>query len=222
MGKRKVTNKEDDYSYEMYMSDERWSSYFKQINEIKKIEKARNRDLNILIIGVGDGFIPLLIRFFCQSTITTFDYDAALAPDIVGDILELSECVKERFDVILCCQVLEHIPYIELEKALEQLKVCLKDDGKCIMSLPDSGCDLGGGLVTPVWSICMRLRFCKWWKKNWIYNGEHYWEINAARPFPLRRVVKTIKKFFVIDKNYLVPNNRYHRFFVLSKRKALN
>lgn len=146
MEKRKVTNKENDYSYEMYMSDERWSSYFRQIDEIRKAEKAGNRTLNVLVVGVGNGFIPMLIRFFCRCTITTFDYDEKLAPDIVGDILELSQCVKERFDVILCCQVLEHIPYTEFRKALAQLEACLKDDGICIMSLPDSGCDLGGGL----------------------------------------------------------------------------
>lgn len=217
MVKREVTNKEDDYSYEMYMNDARWSSYFRQIDEVKKAELTKKGILRVLIIGVGDGFIPTLLSSFSHCDITTFDYDGTLSPDITGDVSELSAYVKECFDVILCCQVLEHIPYMEFEKSLAQIAMCLHENGKCILSLPDSGCDLGGGVVTPVWGTCMRLRFCKWWKKNWLYNGEHYWEINATRDYPLRKIIKVIKKFFRVEKNYLVSNNRYHRFFVLSK-----
>lgn len=220
MERRKVTNKENNFSYEIYMSDERWSSYFRQIDEIKKIEINEKRSINVCIVGVGDGLIPRLIQYFCNCTITTYDYDKELLPDITGDILELSKRVNDCFDVIVCCQVLEHIPYAEFEKSLAEIEACLNHNGKCIMSLPDSGCDLGVGLMTPVWSACKRFRFCKWWKKNWNYNGEHYWEINATRAYSLRTVTKVIKKFFIIEKNYLVANNLYHRFFVLSKRDS--
>lgn len=145
MVKREVTNKENDYSYEMYMNDARWSSYFRQIDEVKKAELDKKDNLRVLIIGVGDGLMPALISSFCHCAVTTFDYDEALSPDITGDVLELSAYVKECFDVILCCQVLEHIPYMEFEKSLAQIAMCLDEDGKCILSLPDSGCDLGGG-----------------------------------------------------------------------------
>ncbi len=217
MSKRKVTNKDNDFSYEAYMSDERWSSYFRQIDEVREIEKAEKKDLNVLVIGVGDGLIPQLIKFFCHCRVITFDYDRELQPDIVGDIFDLSKYVTKCFDVILCCQVLEHIPYIEFQKALEEIWTCLEDGGKCIISLPDSGYDLGGGIETSIWGAFKIFRFCKYWKKDYIYNGEHYWEINAARVYSLKKVIKVIKRSFVIEKNYLVPNNRYHRFFVLSK-----
>lgn len=144
MNEREVTNKEDDYSFEIYMSDGRWSSYYRQIDEIKKIEINEERGLNVLVIGVGDGVVPLLIKLFCNCTITTYDYDKELSPDITGDILELSKHTKEPYDIILCCQVLEHIPYPEFGKALAEIEVCLKENGRCIMSLPDSGYDLGG------------------------------------------------------------------------------
>ena len=145
MVKRNVTNIEGNYSYATYMSDARWSSYFRQIDEVKNAELDIKDNLRVLIIGVGDGLIPALISSFCHCTVTTFDYDEALSPDITGDVSELSAYVKECFDVILCCQVLEHIPYVEFEKALAQIEMCLDEGGKCILSLPDSGCDLGGG-----------------------------------------------------------------------------
>ena len=53
--------------------------------------------------------------------------------DIVGDIIDIPEN-DESFDIILCTEVLEHLPYPI--KALEEFSRLLKKDGVLILSAP--------------------------------------------------------------------------------------
>ena len=45
-----------------------------------------------------------------------------LKPDFVCSVTNLSEVLKSKYDVVLCAQVLEHLPFSEFEKSLNEIK----------------------------------------------------------------------------------------------------
>lgn len=210
------------YSFEQYMNDARWSSYYEQIRYAVSEEVH-----DVLAIGVGDGIVPKLISIIHPTVnVTTFDFDQQLIPDICGDIRMLSTYVSDRYDVIICCQVLEHIPYNQFESCLTEMKKCLKPSGRLILSLPNNGlrfrlyleikgrkqlitADIHGGV-------------CKFYKKEFDYNGQHYWEIDAARKYRKTTVRKVISSHFAILEEYCVRNNSYHRFYICAPKQELS
>ena len=50
--------------------------------------------------------------------VKTADYDEAAQPDYLIDVRKLSSVVHETFDVILCCEILEHIPFEDVSAVL--------------------------------------------------------------------------------------------------------
>lgn len=104
------------YAFSQYASQERWQSYWHQIDEVLKLSPQ-----NVLVVGVGDAIIPKCLEAMgCQ--VTTFDYDANLKPNIVGDLKNIDKYVSEGdFDVILCSQVLEHMEFRFLASTFAKL-----------------------------------------------------------------------------------------------------
>ncbi len=84
-----------------------FSSYYIQLREILGLPKSKVE--SILEIGPGEGiFESLLINFPYRLTI--IDVDPDNSPDIVCDIL--NNPIKDNaFDMVVCFQVLEHLPY---------------------------------------------------------------------------------------------------------------
>ncbi|NOY35618.1 MAG: class I SAM-dependent methyltransferase, partial [bacterium] len=122
MIKNQQTGKQ--HYFENYDHKARWLSYYYQIREIKKGEK-------VLEIGIGNGTVADYLRK--RSSIVTMDIDKELNPDIVGDVLNIPFENKE-FDVVLCAEVLEHLPFEYFEKALKEIRRVGK---RAIISLPD-------------------------------------------------------------------------------------
>jgi 2-polyprenyl-3-methyl-5-hydroxy-6-metoxy-1,4-benzoquinol methylase len=86
-----------------YNTKGRWASYWHQISEVLDVSPA-----SCLEVGVGAGYV----RHALQEngvTVTTVDIDPRLGVDRVGDVSALS-CADGEFDVVLCAQVLEHVP----------------------------------------------------------------------------------------------------------------
>ena len=89
----------------------------------------------VLTVGSG-GEINRLLTFHAIQTgfkVLSFDVDPARIPDIVGDICthEFDEC---SFDVIVICEVLEHVHSPHL--AVQTLFRTLDFGGKLILSTP--------------------------------------------------------------------------------------
>lgn len=66
--------------------------------------------------------MPLILKEVGVN-VYTFDFNNALEPDFCGDVANITEVLPEDFkvDVILCCEVLEHLPYENFEPMLNQL-----------------------------------------------------------------------------------------------------
>ena len=200
------------YAFEKYIDLKRWISYYYQLEKCLSIKAG-----DILIIGKGDGLLEkAIINYNNDVRITTFDYAEDLNPDVCGNVLELSSFFKEkRFSIIICCQVLEHLPFELFERALHEIQNVLKKDGLLVLSLPDNGICLDVSIHIPkVGYYRFAPKICKFYRGKFKYNGEHYWEINSARQYSLKKVKSEICRYFELQYDYLVPLNHYHHFFV--------
>ncbi len=170
---------------------------------------------NILEIGVGKGFLKNCFKLFPQILLTTLDISEDVSPDYVGSVTHMP-FPDRHFDVIVCCQVLEHLPFSDFLPALKEIRRVARH--KAIISLPDKRRHFG---------IAVCLARFGWFRFEWNpsrrrharqeykFNGEHYWEIGCKGTLG-KDVVKNIKESgFKIEKQYRLWKHPWHCFFIL-------
>jgi len=196
-----------DYFSKEYNDSGRWVSYWYQIREVLELNPK-----NILIVGKGDGLVPLYLKMRGLN-IVTLDSDQSLNPDIKASVLNMP-LDGDSFDVVLCAEVLEHLPYDEFSKALSEIKRVAKFGA--ILSLPHFGPAIRFLLKLPLLS---EVKFL--WKlpypRQHVFKGEHYWEI-GRQGYSLGKIREEIKKSgFLLTKDYVIFENPLHHFFILKK-----
>ncbi|TPG12971.1 class I SAM-dependent methyltransferase [Sphingomonas koreensis] len=167
---------------------------------------------SILEIGIGNGFVS---DFFRKSgvPVITADINPALKPDIVAPIKELPQRMAgKRVDVVVCCEVLEHISLKELPKNIEVLR-SLGD--RLFLTLPNNRKSFGLSGI---------LRFPKMRPKPWSFSfdlprkkplpPEHFWEIGHSTASSEATVLRELRKHYGSVKAGRFTLNRYHRFYV--------
>jgi len=196
---------------ESYDSLNRFVSYWYEIHEINRLKQK-----SVLEIGIGNAFVSKYLKERGVN-IFTLDIDEKLNPDIVGNVLDLP-FPDNSFEIVACCQVLEHLPYKKFYKAISEIFRVSKS--YAILSLPDTN------WVYQLYIHIPRIRVFKKLipiprLKNPIHNfdGVHYWEIGKAG-YSVNKILKDIKKVgFKLKKTYRIFENPYHRFFLLRKEK---
>lgn len=194
------------YDFSSYLDQSRWISYWHQLDEVLKV-----RPSSVLIIGVGDGLIPQYLEHKV-NTVHTLDISSELNPTHTGSILELETILKNRkYDLIVCCQVLEHLPYDSFTKCLKQLK---NSCSKLILSLPYCHHKIFAINITirKLKLMSFTIKIPKFYK-NWSFDGQHYWEIGTKQT-PACKVETDIKTIFGIKRKYIVSMNTYHMFYI--------
>lgn len=194
----------------MYDSKRRFCSYWHQIQEVL----ARN-PRHVLEVGVGTRFVSRYLLAI-GIPVVTCDVDPDMRPDFVASITQLPFS-DNAFDIVIACEILEHLPYEESLAALKELHRVTSQ--WLVMSLPDA---------TPAAAIQFPVPFIK--KVKWLFGVPslfppihqitkhgHQWEI-GKRNYPLARIKGDVSKAgFTVVKTYRVFENPYHRFFVLEK-----
>ena len=197
------------YSFDKYVHQERWVSYWYQIKEVLDL----GTDISVLDIGPGSSFMQNSISTFAPNiTYKSVDIDTSLQPDFVGSVVNLP-LEDASVDCVTAFQVLEHIQYSDVDTALSEIARVSKE--YAIISLPHFGPQMTFGLKVP-FVPKIEFAFKLPWPKKLIFNGQHYWEI-GRKGHPLRKIRKSIKQHFVIEREYVPFQNQYHRFFVLKK-----
>ncbi len=189
-----------------YLTSERMSAYSYQFSEIVNL-----RPQSVLEIGIGNGLLSFLLR---QSglDVTTLDFDPMLEPDIIASVTDIP-CPADSYDVVACFEVLEHLPFEQFAKAMEELKRVTKSH--VIISLPDSG--LICKFHIPIIARKLLFELPSFILPEHKFDGQHYWEINK-KGYPLRKILGIIQETgFSITKTYRFWEFSYNRIFVLEK-----
>ena len=201
----------DHYYFLKYMSEQRWASYWHQLDEVIRLSPS-----TVLEIGAGAGVFKQMASGFGLD-VETVDIDSELNPDHVASVFDLP-FKDNAYDVVASFQVLEHLPYEQFPKALREMKRVAARH--VIISLPDAN---------TVWRFSLYIP--KLGEKNFYikrprlrqqehhFDGEHYWEI-SKKGYPLYRITEELKRQGLeLIKTYRVPENTYHRIFVLTVGK---
>ncbi len=196
-----------------YDSISRWISYYYQINLTQKL-----RPQKALEIGIGNRTVTNYLQQN-GTRIETCDFDKTLNPDHVADIRDLP-FEDNSYDLIMACQILEHLPWEDVDKALSELsRVTSKN---VIISIPYSAVNFEAALKFPFVDKLIKKPFLNLFFRiphffmGIKFNGEHYWEM-GRKGYSARKIRKALKQHFKIKKEVRPVLNPYHYFFVLEK-----
>ncbi|MCW4005061.1 MAG: class I SAM-dependent methyltransferase [Candidatus Bathyarchaeota archaeon] len=151
-----------------YDSKQRFVTYWHQVNEAIQLDPS-----SILEVGVGTRFVCSYMKRLGYA-VTTLDLLRDLRPGVAGSVLTLP-FAEDSFDVGICCQVLEHLPFDCFKTALAQLhRVCRS---KLILSLPDASRYFGVALTSPVSLPPVLVSLPTLFTPEHVFDGYHFWEI---------------------------------------------
>jgi hypothetical protein len=196
------------FEFGYYLNKNRWASYYQQIDEV-----ISSGCQNILVVGVGDGVVPILLKHLLpNATVLTIDYLSSLKPDIEGDIINIKSLIKDRqTDCILCCQVLEHIEFKYFEQILSDMSSICK---RLILGLPYTHRSLLKVhiKIPKIKAIDFEITIPRKFKgMGWV--GGHYWELGGS--YSIKEIDKIVKRYYTVAKKYHVPECKYHLMYVL-------
>src|SRR3989344_207295 len=195
-----VQVKTEHYEGNKYDNKERFISYFNQKSLI--FQSLPNKHSSVLEIGAGNGFLKNYL--VAQGVnVKTLDFDQTLHPDYVGDVRNISAVVKDKFDVVVCFEVLEHIPFEDVEKTIMQLRDLTK--GTLIISVPQVNIYatfwMKLSLLRP---ISLYLGIPAFFRRH-KFDGQHHWEL-GAKGFRERRLKKIFSNLNLkLRKTYTDP-----------------
>ena len=170
----------------------------------------------VLEVGVGAGLTTQILRQLGHH-VETIDVDEKLQPDIVGSITDLP-VEDQAYNAFLCCQVLEHLPWDDLDTALHELARVVSEGG--VISVPSN---------KPTWLLLKHdskssgtRRITLGSRRNKpmkVTDGQHYWELESNRTTEDFR--KKVRAAGLLIEEELQPvEYMYHQFFVVRKEKA--
>lgn len=149
-----------------------------------------------------------------KARVITIDINNTVYSDIVGKVVNLP-FEKDAFDVVVCCQALEHIPLDKFSVVLSELHRVAKK--RVVMSV------LHGRRY---FRLAVTLPFIK--EKSYVIRSpltsqtgrrkQRYWEI--GRGVSRKQLVSQITRLFEIEKEYLNEINCDSRFFILKRRSV--
>ncbi|KKN10246.1 hypothetical protein LCGC14_1038600 [marine sediment metagenome] len=201
---------------------------------------------NVLEIGKGHGFVSSILSQYCN--LDTLDITKEYNPDLFIDITNLKQLDNtlpdEFYDLILICEVLEHIPYGNIDGILQILKK--KTKKYLIISVPNQCAyfnlilfyhgmnKLGFNTLkkiihifsTKIGNIFSKLYY-RFRNKNkkFIFQGyytkdyaHHYWELGIDK-YSVKIFKNLLNKYFKIIKEGRLRENPWHHFFILKKEK---
>lgn len=204
-------DRERNLSREIYYSQGYFSlvqlcSLSQQIHEIYKLSPR-----NIIEIGIGNGFVSTFLRS-AGYEICTADINPSLLPDICASIEDLPNLLNgKRFDLVVCCEVLEHISFDEFDTNLDHLQ-SLGD--RLFMTLPNYRPSIGfsGFLRLPkLTPRLIDLTFDLFWNRR--IAREHFWEVGSDKTTSEQEIMRHLKDRYkkVISKRLIL--NPYHIAF---------
>jgi SAM-dependent methyltransferase len=189
-----------------YDSPQRWINYGLQVRTVLECCPQ-----TVLEVGLGNGTVTALLRRRGLD-VTTLDIDERLGSDLVGSVHTLTDAVPPKsFDLVLCAEVLEHLPFDMLPCCVRELAAVARRH--VVIGLP-------GFLREQRWGIAVELRlprFRRAVKLGMDYplpewpgpDSEHYWSADH-KPYTLRTIIKQIERHVVVERVLRERLDPYH------------
>ena len=209
--KRETSYSSEDYPYlcDSYDTKRRFCGYWHQIDEILSQHPEK-----VLEIGIGNGFVANYLQAKGIDVVSV-DILNALKPDVIANVLHLP-FKNEYFDVVSCCEVLEHLSYPNFTRALQEIKRVSVSG--IVLSLPDN---------TAIFKFDIEFTGIMFFKKMFlnplirpkahVFDGHHYWEIGKTG-YSLERIKAAIASTEIkIKKTFRVVERPFQRFFILNR-----
>jgi len=192
-----------------YCSPSRFAFYAHQI-----AETLRASPQSVLEIGPGNGVVSYVLRR-AGLAVETVDVDGGVHPSVVGSVESLP-FMPASFDLVLCCEVLEHIPYDRFPIALREIRRVARRHA--VISLPNAGRYCYLEVVLPGLGRRRLYVSLPWPKARRVDVRHHYWEV-GLRGYGVAQVAAEMKKAgFEIRCAYRALESPYHMMFVLETR----
>jgi len=171
----------------------------------------------VLEIGIGNRFVSKYLKERGVN-VATLDIDKRLNSDFVGSVLKIP-FVDESFEVVTCCELLEHLPYRDFSKALSEIYRVSKS--YVILSLPDLRRVCRFSIQVPkLGELKMLIPLPRLKPLVREFSGGHYWNIGTVGYFLPKIKREIYNAGFKIERSYQVFEIHWHRFFVLRKVKG--
>jgi len=188
-----------------YDNKRRLASYWHQVDECRRLGGK-----SVLVVGIATGLSALMLQH-AGFDVTTLDIDHQLMPDVTGDVCHIP-FPPQAFDLVVCCQVLEHMPFEQFNLSLRELYRVARIGA--ILSLPDRGAfaKMIPRLIGKKNIMCLpnlKLKPCR--------DKDHCWEVNTPG-YPIAHIENTIQSVgWHIERTYRVWETPYHRFWQLRR-----
>lgn len=204
--------RERDLDREVYFSDSYFSmpqlcSFAHQLNFIHSM-----RPKSAIEIGLGNGFVSTYLRR-AGVPVLTADINPALEPDICAPLADVRAQIDAPRDLVICCEVLEHMPLKELDANLDHLRG-LGD--RLFLTLPNSyrAWGLSGLLFLPkLGGQLFDLNFNIPWKRP-IAGGPHFWEVGYTATCSRAAIVRRLQQRYGKVRSGRFALNPYHMWFI--------
>lgn len=193
-----------------YLTPRRWMSYYHQI---KEVTSRADRGSSILEVGPGSQIGAVFYRRLARNYVS-IDIEWELQPDVVGTVRHLP-FKDNSFDIVACFEVLEHLPFADLDHCLGELNRVASR--YVILSLPDAGYYLRLSVyLNLIHRIdLLKLKVRPFWAKH--KKGEHYWEL-GKKGLSVKTMRRIIGRWFDPVREFVPSENMYHHFWVLVPR----
>jgi ubiquinone/menaquinone biosynthesis C-methylase UbiE len=181
-------------------------------NQAREVTESCPPGGTVLEVGPGSGHVTWLLRDWGRRVLTV-DLDPTVCPELVCDVVRLP-LADASVDCVLAAEVLEHLPFDELDDALRELRRVTRD--KVVVTLPAPF--VGASILVNLTKLRPRtLRLGVPFMRRHRFDGQHYWEL-GKRGTSVRRVSERIRAAgFDVLRAYRPPASLYSYVFVLGK-----
>ena len=167
----------------------------------------------ILEVGPGNGFVSNFLKA-AGYEVVTFDINENLQPDVIGNLLEIENYFDENaFDLILCAEVLEHLPFEHFENIVRQFQKI--SSNWVVITLPVSL------RILLDFNVSFKIPFLKP-KSFGLFlpkarsghkSKDHHWELNYNEKTKIGAILDLFSNYFSTQDHYYDKRNRNHYFF---------